>query len=118
MRNATLLNNVDASVQQISEPLNLDKRTEWKIYINASGLDGTPQFYLEDNSSGSKCIDPAYSWNIICNRADDLDYFPISETVLTIEKKDFKANWMRVRVEPNDNTTGTIDVRITYKTYP
>jgi hypothetical protein len=54
----------------------------------------------------------------ICNACDELDYFPISETVITIEKKDFKANWMRLRVDPGDNTTGTIDIRITYKTFP
>ena len=118
MRNATLLNNVDASVQQISDALNLDHRAQWKLYINATGLNGTPQLFIEDNSSGSKCIDPAYNWNIICNACDELDYFPISETVITIEKKDFKANWMRVRVDPGDNTTGTIDIRITYKTFP
>lgn len=118
MRNLTLLDNVDANTQQISEPVNFDHRVEWKIYINSTGLDGTPQIYIEDNSSGSKCIDPAYNWNPICNRCDELDYFPIDDDLITIEKKDFKASWFRVRVEANDNTTGTIDVRITYKTFP
>ena len=36
MRNVTLLNNVAADVQQITAEVNMDQRTEWKVYINTA----------------------------------------------------------------------------------
>ena len=118
MRKTILLDNVDASVQQISEAQNLEKRTDWKLFVTATGLDGTPHLYLEEIAEGGKCSPaPTTGYTLICNTIDDLDYFPITED-LTIEKKDFKANWYRVRLEANDNTTGTVTVKLAFKDYP
>ena len=118
MRNVTLLNDVDASRQQISAEINMDQRTEWKVYINTARLDGVPRLFIEDNTSPSKNETPTGDWNPICNTCSDIDYFTLDDTVITIEKKDFKANWFRIRIEPNDNTTGTINVSLSYKTFP
>jgi hypothetical protein len=119
MRNATLLTSADASVQQISSEVNFDKRTEWKLLITSTGLDGTPHFFIEEGFTGGKCITPPTEWFIVCNPCDDVtDSFPIDDTIITIEKKDFKGNWFRVRVEPNDNTIGSITVKLGYKTHP
>ena len=118
MRNVTLLDNVAADVQQITAEINMDQRTEWKVYINTTGLNGRPQLYIEDNNSPSKNETPTGDWNPICNTCNDVDYFTLDDTVITIEKKDFKANWFRIRVEPTDNTAGTINVSLSYKTFP
>ena len=118
MRNVTLLNNVAADVQQITAEVNMDQRTQWKVYINTAGLDGRPQLFIEDNNSPSKNETPTGNWTPICNTCSDIDYFTLDDTVITIEKKDFKANWFRIRVEANDNTTGTINVSLSYKTFP
>ena len=118
MRNVELFTNADASTQLISEPVNLDQRAQWKLYVYSTGLDGTPQLFIEDNTSGSKCITPTGTWTEICNPFEDYNYFELSDTTVTIEKKDFKANWFRIRIEPSGNTTGTIDVRLSYKTFP
>tara|TARA_R110000822_G_scaffold142148_4_gene280141 strand:- start:2603 stop:2962 length:360 start_codon:yes stop_codon:yes gene_type:complete len=119
MRSTTLLTNVDASVQQISADLNFDQRAAWKVYITSSGLDGTPQLFIEDNTSPGINTAPTGDWTIVCNPCDTVtDSFPIDDTVITIEKNDFKSNWFRVRIEPNGNTTGTINVTLSYKTFP
>ena len=118
MRNVTLLDNVDASTQQISTHVNLDQRVEWKLFITSSGLDGEPQLFIEDNNTSSKCTEPTGDWNIVCNPFADFEYFPINDDIVTIEKKDFKSNWMRIRVENNGNTTGNITVKLSYKTFP
>ena len=119
MRNVTLLDNVDASTQQISTHVNLDQRAAWKLFITSSGLDGEPQLFIEDNNTSSKCVEPTGDWNIICNPCDTVtDSFPIDDDTITIEKNSFKSNWMRVRIEPNGNTTGTITVTLSYKTFP
>ena len=118
MRNVTLLDNVAADVQQITDEVNFDQRAQWKVYINTTGLNGRPQLYIEDNNSPSKNETPVGDWTPICNNCSDTDYFTLDDTVITIEKKDFKANWFRIRVEPVDNTTGTINVSLSYKTFP
>jgi hypothetical protein len=118
MRTIILLDNVDASTQQISIAQNFEKRTDWKLFVDATGLDGTPELYIEEIAEGGKCSPaPTTGYTLVCNSIDELDYFPITED-LTIEKKDFKSNWFRVRIEPNDNTTGTITVKLAYKSYP
>jgi len=119
MRNVTLLDNVDASVQQISNEVNFDHRGQWKLLITSSGLDGTPQLFIEEGFTGGKCITPPSEWFVICNPCNDTGvYFPIDDDIITIEKNSIKGNWMRVRVEANDNTTGNITVKLGYKTFP
>lgn len=119
MRNPIILDNVDASVQQISVSTNLEQRTDWKLFITSTGLDGTPHIYIEEIAEGGKCTPaPTTGYTIICNPFDNTDYFAIDDDSITIEKKDFKSNWFRVRIEPNDNTTGSITVKLAYKSYP
>jgi hypothetical protein len=43
--------------------------------------------------------------------------FPIDDELITIEKKDFKSNWFRLRLEPNGNTTGNISIELVYKMF-
>ena len=50
MRNLTLLNNVDASIQSISEPINLEQRTDWELIVESSGLDDIPNKVLNVES--------------------------------------------------------------------
>ena len=119
MRNVTFLNNVTAAISHVSVAINLDQRTEWKLRIDSSGLDGTPQLFIEEGFTGGKCITPPSEWFVICNPCNDTGvYFPIDDDIITIEKNSIKGNWMRVRVEANDNTTGNITVKLGYKTFP
>ncbi len=118
MRSKVFLDNIDASITQTSEELNLDKRTEWKVFIESTGLDGTPQLFIEEATTGSKCIVPTAGWTVYQYKCNTTGEFNIDSTLVTIEKKDFKSNWFRVRFEPNGNTTGNTTVRISYKTFP
>jgi hypothetical protein len=119
MRNVTFLNNVTAAISHVSVAINLDQRTEWKLRIDSSGLDGTPQLFIEEGFTGGKCLDPPTEWNIVCNPCDTVnDSFPINDDIITIEKKDFKGNWFRVRIDRADNTTGNLTVKLGYKTHP
>ena len=119
MSNIVLLNNVNASVSHVSPNVNFDKRAQWKLIITSSGLDAEPQLFIEENYSGSKCVDPVGDWTIICNPCDTVnDSFPINDSIVTIEKKDVKLNWFRVRIDNNGNTTGNITVSLHYKTFP
>jgi hypothetical protein len=117
MRNFTFLDNLDASLSFTSEALNIDQRVEWKITIDSVNLDGIPRLFIEQGFTGGKAAPPS-EWVTLCNPLNVDDYFPINDDLITIEKKDFKGNWFRVRFEPNDNTTGNTTVKLSYKTFP
>ena len=118
MRNVTLLDNVDASVQQISVEENLDKRTDWNLIVESSGLDGQPQLFIEKGFTGGKCISPPSEWFVVASKCRSTGIFLINDPLIQIEKTGFTANWFRVRVEPNGNTTGNITAKLHYKDYP
>ena len=118
MRTVTLLDNADASVQQISDFINFDQRSEWKLFIKSSSLDGEPQLFIESNNTKSACVEPTGDWTVFCNPLNLVDgSFPINDDIITIEKKDFKSNWFRLRLEPNGNTTGNITIQLVYKMF-
>ncbi len=118
MRNKTLLDNVSAGVQQISDPLNLEKRTDWELIIESSGLDGVPRLFIERGFNAGKCNPLPTEWRVLQSGCNDEGYFPIDDDTIQILKDGFTANWFRVRVETNGNTTGNITVTIHYKDYP
>lgn len=116
MRQVVLLDNVDASVQQISGEVNFDQRAAWKLFIESTGLDGTPKIYIEESTTNSFCVLPT-EWTVYKNNCSGDGSFDIDEALVTIEKNDFKSNWFRIRVEAEDNTTGNITARVSYKTF-
>jgi hypothetical protein len=118
MRNVILLDNADASTQQISAEVNLERRTDWELVIESDSLDGTPNLFIEKGYNAGKCNPLPTEWFIEPNVCKVTNEFPIEDTEIQIVKNGFTANWFRVRVEPNDNTTGNITVTIHYKTYP
>lgn len=118
MRNFQLLAGADASIQQISKELNLEKRTDWELIIESENLDGTPQLYIERGYNAGKSNPLPSEWFILANNCENTGFFPVDDSEIQILNYGFTANWFRVRVEPNDNTTGTITVTIHYKEYP
>ena len=117
MRNITLLDDVSASVQQISEPTNLERHTEWVLRIDSTGLDGIPNLFIEEGFNGGKCLPIPTDFNVLPNKCDDTGLFEITDNEVTIRSKNFLGNWFRVRIEANGNTTGTIKVVLSYKDY-
>jgi hypothetical protein len=118
MRNVTLLNAVDASQITISEPLNLEKRTDWELIITSDSLDDVPELFIEKGYNAGKCNPLPTEWFILPNKCDNTGTFLIDDSIIQIEKSGFTANWFRVRIDPKLNTTGTITVKIHYKDYP
>lgn len=117
MRVVTLLDNVSASVQTISDFVNLDQRTQWQLFITSTGLDGTPKLFIEEAHTRGTCHPPTQwrVYNVKCSNVDGS--FDINDNEILIERGDFKSNWIRVRLEANDNTTGSTTVEFTYKTF-
>jgi len=118
MRNLTLLNNVDASIQSISEPINLEQRTDWELIVESSGLDDIPKLFIERGFNAGKCNPLPTDWYTLSNKCNLDGSFPIDDTEIQIEKSGFTANWFRVRIEPESNTSGNITIKIHYKQYP
>lgn len=117
MRTITLFDNVDASIQQISDATNLERHTEWVLRINSSTLDAIPNLFIEEGFNGGKCLPEPTEWSVVPFKCDGTGTFEITESEVNIRSKQFLANWFRVRVEPNGNTTGTMTIKLSYKDY-
>jgi len=118
MRTADLLDNVGVGVQQISASINLEQRTDWKLFIESDSLDGVPELFVEEIGQGGKHSPaPTTGYTIICNPNKADGHFPINDNIITIEKTDLKTNWFRVRIEPGTNSTGNVSIKLVYKTY-
>jgi len=110
MRTEVLLNNVDASTQQIgSYQIDCGQDMRWLLMVKATGLDGTPKIYVEETTNN---ID----WLPLENFKDCLDYFPLDSELVHIRDSYFMGKSIRVRIEPEDNTTGTIYSELVVKT--
>ena len=117
MRNLTLLDNVNSGIQQISIAKNLERHTEWVLRVSSVGLDGIPNLFIEEGFNGGKCLPEPTEFSVLPFKCDGTGTFEITESEIKIRSKQFLANWFRIRVEPNGNTSGTMTVILSYKDY-
>ncbi len=110
MRTITLLNNADASTTQIgSYEIDCGQDMRWLLKVKGTGLDGTPKVYVEDTTDNVE-------WLPLENSKDCTDFFLLDSEFIHIRDSYFMGKSIRVRVEPEDNTTGTLDAEIVVKT--
>ena len=113
MRTENLLNDVDASVSQASDPYIIDcgQDMRWLLFIKGDGLDGTPNVFVEESPNG-------LDWIPLNNNdcSGILNYFPLDDSIMTIRDSYFMGKAFRVRFEANGNTTGTIYADLIVKT--
>jgi hypothetical protein len=110
MRTEVLLDNVDASTQQIgSYTIDCGQDMRWLLMVKSTGLDGVPQLFLEESTNN---ID----WTALENYADGLNHWLVDDPLIHIRDSYFMGKSFRVRVEPNGNTTGTIYADLVVKT--
>ena len=113
MRTEILINNEDASTQQIGAyQIDCGQDMRWLLMIKTSGLDGTPRAYVEESSNN---VDWAALDNNDCSEGV-LDYFILDDPIVTIRDSFFMGKSIRLRFEPNDNTTGTVYAELIVKT--
>lgn len=113
MRTELLLDNVDAGSTQIGAyQIDCGQDMRWLMTIKSSGLDGTPRIYVEESNNNT-------DWVPLDNNdcaEGVLDYFPMDDPLIMIRDSYFMGKSIRIRVEPNDNTTGTIYANLVVKT--
>ena len=112
-----MLDSVDASQSHTSQAVQIDKRAIWKLIIDKAGTDGNPNLFIEEAYNGGGCLTPPTDYYLLPNKCNDLDYFPLDDSPVTIEKDKLSGNYLRVRIEPNGTTTGTVKVLLAYKTF-
>ena len=112
MRTEFLLTGADASITQISEyEIDCGQDMRWMISVNSTGLDGIPRIYIEESADN---ID----WIPLNNNDQSgiLDYFPMDSSLISIRDSYFMGKSIRIRVEPNGNTSGFINAKLVVKT--
>jgi hypothetical protein len=112
MKTVTLLTDADASTTQTGSYLiDCGQDMRWLLTVVSSGLDGEPKIYVEESLD-------EISWLPRKNKktTGTLDYFPMNTSIIGIEDSYFMGKFIRVRIEPNGNTTGLINAKIGVKT--
>jgi hypothetical protein len=119
MRTQIVFDNVDASsATTVSIPFTspLEKLNEntqdvrFLLQCSKSGTDGNPRIIIEESIDNNiwTALEDTETWNPYTELED----------VLGIKDNYFMAKYMRIRLEPNGTTTGTVYGIIGYKTKP
>jgi hypothetical protein len=113
MRTHTFFEDVDATVNQTSAPYVIDcgQDMRWLVQIVKTGTDGDLKVFIEedvDNDIWTPLMD--YDCSIV------RDHFLIDDSPFAIRDSYFMSRNMRIRIEPNDNTTGTVTIKMNVKT--
>lgn len=107
MRTFPFYTNQDASVDSTSPIYCPDcgQDMRWMIQIVLDGLDGTPCLIVEETLDES-------IWTPIAS----FDGIELNESPCSIKDSYFMGKCMRLRIEANDNTTGTVTALLGVKT--
>jgi hypothetical protein len=119
MRTQIIFNNVSAASPltvgvSLTSPLEVnDLNTQdvrFLLQCSKSGTDGNPRIILEESIDGNlwTALEDTETWN---NYSELVD-------VLGIKDNYFMARYLRIRLEPNGVTTGTVYGIIGFKTKP
>lgn len=113
MRTETLYDNQDATISSTSLVYEVDcgQDMRWLLQIELDGTDGTPHIFIEESADN-------VLWTPIPDYACDgvFDYFRIDDSPYAVRDSYFMGKSIRLRVEPNDNTTGTLNAKLVVKT--
>jgi len=103
--------NVDATVAQVSPVFIVGcfQDMRYLIQTEKTGTDGDPRIFLEESVRG-------VIWTPMENYKTCLDYYDIVNAIDSIKDSYFMGFQMRLRLEPNTNTTGTFSAHMGYKT--
>jgi hypothetical protein len=112
MKPVVFFENIDASTPQTSTPFVIDcgQDMRWLLVIEKNATDGNPKLFIEEDVDG--VFVPIMNYD--CD--DILDHFLIDDSPFGVRDSYFMGTSMRIRIEPNDNTTGTITAKMKVKT--
>ena len=86
-----------------------DQDMRWLLHLETSGLDGTPNVYIEEEVDGT--------WTPRQNPETLEFFFPVTDDLIGWRDAYFMGKKMRIRIVASGNTTGTVDgCNIHYKT--
>lgn len=107
-----LYENQDATIPSISIQHQIDcgQDMRWLLQLKKEGTNGDPFLFIEESNDG-QC------WTNVpdlCN--PDGEYFIIDDSPYAIRDSYFMGKYIRLRIEPNNNTSGTITANLGIKT--
>lgn len=111
MRTEIFFTNVDASVQQISQSLLIEcgQDMRYLFQVTKSGADGNPDLFIEESLDNS-------IWTLVPNYETDNQAFPLDQDTIGLRDSYFMGKYIRLRIEPNGTTTGTVSAILGIKT--
>ena len=111
MRTFTFFSAIAASASQTSPEFDVDcgKDMRWLLQVTKAGTDGDPKLTIEETIDGT-------TWTPIENPETFDTYFLLDTSPVGIKDSYFMGRKMRLKLEPNGTTTGTVSASMSVKT--
>jgi hypothetical protein len=111
MRLVVIWSGVDASSTQVSTAIEIGcgQDMRYLIQLVKTGLDGDPKLFLEESLDN-------IVWTCVPNYLEVDESFAFDEDQIAIRDSYFMGKYIRLTMEPNGTTTGTVDAKIGLKT--
>jgi len=102
--------NVDATANQVSPIFDVPCFQDMRFLIQTekAGTNGNPRIIVEESIRGAL-------WTPMENPKDCEEFFDIVKNLDSIKDNYFMGFKMRLRLEPNGNSTGTLSAHMGYK---
>ncbi len=114
MRTELFFDDVDATTEQSSSNISFEKRAGYLVDFRSTGTNGEVRIVIEYSIDNT-----GVRFNAVQDPETRLPYFTMdSEGKLSIMDDRIPSKFIRFRLDPNDNTTGTVSGDLGYKTYP
>ena len=114
MRSFIIFDNLDATVEQVSQEFVIDcgQDMRWIAQFQLTSGNGTPKICVEEsiNHQGTKI------WSVVPNYGEDDGLFPMNEATIGIRDSYFMGRIIRFTYIPENNTSGTIYAQLGQKT--
>ena len=111
MRTKKIFDAVNASTQQISDEIEIDPNFRQSLQIVKTGTDVDPELFIEiSNGDGAGGSGP---WNVIQDQGPPVrDFFLLDDSPIFFPDVilDGTFKFMRLRMEANGTTTGTVTI--------
>ncbi len=111
MRTHVFFSDVNAATPQTSGVFEVDcgQDLRFLIQLTKSGTDGDPRLFIEESVDG-------VVWTSMLNPVTCDSFFELNSSPIGIKDSYFMGFFMRLRLESNNNTTGTVSAKMGYKT--
>lgn len=95
---------IDATIEQVTDICDFGRGYNWSVQSVLTGTDGTPQLQILGSNDGVNFV------NVYCDNEGNPLSVDLNAVSNAVFDDIFPFDQFRVKILPNDNTTGTLEL--------